>query len=241
MIILSLSSGLSDHGAMIISAIIQAAGAIAAALIAAVYAKRIVKSFRFHSYSDSPENIVKILKKARSDIFIITVVGDKLLSASEKEIARCLRRGIRVRYLLLDPVRFHEMESYMHGKNAKEIQIFYNAIKSLSRLQNEYPSLLEVRFFSSHMTASYICIDSCPDPSRDAALFSPFVQIMLYQYHVHAKKSILLTLHEKTDQDHYDATIRSMQDMWEDAVLRLKEYREPEGTSQAAVSSKSQG
>lgn len=218
MIILSLSNGLSDHGAMIISAVIQAAGTIAAALIAAFCAKRIARNFQFHTYSNAPEKVRTILRKARSDIFIITAVGDKLLEVSEKVIAQRLRQGIRVRYLLLELSQFRKMEQYMHGENKKEVRIYFNTLEKLFDLQKKYPSLMEVRFFASHMTASYIGIDTCPSSARDSDLLSPFVQVMMYQYHTRAKDSVLFYFHEKTNKIPYSFTTRSMRDMWEDAI-----------------------
>lgn len=218
MILLSWATDLPDHGATIISAAIQAAGTIAAALIAAFCAKKIVNSFQFHTYPNAPENVLSILEKARSDIFIITAVGDKLMEVSEKVIAKRLRQGIHVRYLLLNSLQFREMERYMHGEDEKRICIYYNTLKKLLALQKKFPGLLEVRYFTSHMTASYIGIDTCPNSKRDTALFSPFIQVMMYQYHIRAKHSVLFYLHEKTDRVCYDTTIRSMRDMWEDAI-----------------------
>lgn len=218
MTILLWATGLPDHGASIVSAAIQATGTIAAALIAAFCAKKIVNNFQSHTYSNAPENVLSILEKARSDIFIVTAVGDKLMKVSEKVIARRLRQGIHVRYLLLDPLQFRKMEQYMHGDDEKNICIYCDTFKKLLDLQKKYPDLLEVRYFTSHMTASYIGIDTCPDSSRDAALLSPFVQVMMYQYHIRAKDSVLLYLYEKTNRACYDTTIRSMRDMWEDAI-----------------------
>lgn len=219
-------NGLSDNWTAIISAVIQAVGTIAAALIAALCANRIVKGIKFHSYSDAPDNICSIMKKARSDIFIITAVGDKLLKTTEEVLERRLRSGIHVRYLLLDLNRFHEMETYMHGNAPKGEDIFYNALEALSRLQEKYPDRMEIRLFSRHMTASYVAIDTCPEPGREPALLSPFIQVMMYQYHVHAKNSVLLYFYEKTDKKRYDATADSMKDMWENASARLKQKAE---------------
>lgn len=226
MVILSWVSGLSSNWSTIISALIQAAGAIAAALIAALCANKIVKGINFHSYSDAPNDICSILKKARSDIFIITAVGNKLLKTTASVMEQRLRAGIHVRYLLLDVNRFHEMEKYLHGGQAKGEDIFYDALETLCRLRQKYPDRLEIRLFSGYMTASYVAIDTCPPPTRDPALLSPFIQVMLYQYHIHAKNSVLLYFYEKTDKNYYYATADSMKDMWEDAAVRLGERRE---------------
>lgn len=214
-------NNLSDNWSTILSAVIQATGTIAAAVIAAWWANRIVKGIQFHTYSNAPENICSIMKKARSDIFIITAVGNKLLKTTEKVLEQRLQSGIHVRYMLLDLNRFHEMEEYLHGELAKSEGIFYDALESLSRLQQKYPDRLEIRLFPGYLTASYVGIDTCPDPAREPALLSPFIQVMLYQYRVHAKNSVILYFHEKTDKAYYDATSDSMRDMWEHASARL--------------------
>lgn len=222
MVILSWVSGLSGDWSEIISAVIQALGTITAALIAALWANRIVNGIKLRSYSDAPDNIRSVLKKARSDIFIITAVGDNLLKTVERDLAQRLRSGIHVRFLLLDLNRFHEIEKYLHGKNPKDEEIFYTVLKTLCRLQQQFPESLEIRIFPGYMTASYIGIDTCPDASRDRALLSPFIQVLLYQYHISVKNSAILYFYEKTDQRYYDSTVESMRDMWEDAEARLK-------------------
>lgn len=222
MITFSWVNQLSDNWSTIVGSIIQALGAVAAAGIAAFWANRIARGFKFHTYSDAPDNICTILKKARSDIFIVTAVGNKLLRTIEHTLEQKLKDGIHVRYLLLDVNRFHEMEKYLHGNHAKSEDIRNEALDILARLKRKYPDRLEIRFFQYYMTASYIGIDTCPDPARERALLTPFVQIMLYQYRIHAKSSVILYFYEKTDKKYYDATADSMKDMWEDAAARAK-------------------
>lgn len=225
MVVLSWGSGLPDHWSTIASACIQAFGTIAAALIAALLAKRIVKGFQYRSYSDAPNDIRSILGKARSDIFIITAVGNKLLKTVEDVLEQRLRAGIHVRFMLLALDQFHVSENYLHGSSAKSEDIFFYSLETLSRLQRKYPDGLEIRLFPRHMSASYIGIDTSPAPSRDPALFSPFVQVMLYQYRVRAQNSVILSFYEKTDQHYYDLAVDSMRNMWEDACARLKNGR----------------
>lgn len=222
MVVLSWVNDLSSNWSTIVSALIQAVGTIIAALIAAYFANRIAKGFKFHTYSEAPQDICTIMQKARSDIFIIAAVGDKLLEVTEKTLEKKLQDGVRVRYMMLDISKFHEMEKYMHGSHAKSEDIRTNALAILIRLQEKYPDSLEVRFCSQYMTASYIGIDTCPDPSREKAFLTPFIQVMIYQYHIHAKNSIILYLHETTDKKYYEATVNSMRDMWEDACIRLR-------------------
>lgn len=221
MVVLSWVNNLLSNWSEIISALIQAAGTITAALVAAYFANRIAKGFKFHTYSDAPQDICAIMRKARSDIFIITAVGDKLLDVTEKTLEKKLRAGVYVRYMMLSADRFYEMENYMHGCNAKSEDIRNKALAILIRLKEKYPDFLEVRFSSQYMTASCIGIDTCPTLSREKALLTPFIQIMIYQYHISAKDSIILYFHEKTDKKYYEATVKSMRDMWESASMRM--------------------
>lgn len=219
MVILSWVNDLSSNWSEIVSALIQAAGTIIAALVAAYCANRIVKGLNFHTYSDAPQDVCTIMQKARSDIFIITAVGDKLLNVTEKTLEKKLQDGVHVRYMMLDISRFHEMEKYMHGNHAKSEDIRNKALAVLARLQKKHPNNLEIRFCHQHMTVSCIGIDTCPNPSREKALFTPLIQVMIYQYHIKAKDSVILYFHEKTDKKYYEATINSMRDMWEDASI----------------------
>lgn len=222
MVVLSWVNNLSSNLGEIVSALIQAAGAITAAVIAAYYANRIAKGFKFHTYAEAPQDICTIMRKARSDIFIITAVGDNLLEVTEKTLEKKLRAGVYVRYMMLDVDRFHEMEKYMHGPDAKDGEIRDKALEILTRLKEKYPDSLEVRFSSQYMTASCIGIDTCPDPSREKALLTPFIQAVIYQYHVSVKDSFVMYFHERTERDrkYYEATAKSMRDMWEDASMR---------------------
>lgn len=223
MVVLSWVNNLSSNLGEIVSALIQAAGAISAAVIAAYFANRIAKGFKFHTYAEGP-GICTIMRKARSDIFIITAVGNNLLKDTGKTLERKLRAGVYVRYMMLDVNRFHEMENYIHGPDAKDEEIRDKALDILTRLKEKYPDSLEVRFSSQYMTASCIGIDTCPDPSREKALLTPLIQATMYQYHVSVKDSFVIYFHERTERDrkYYEAAVKSMRDMWEDASMRLR-------------------
>lgn len=209
-----------DNLGEIISSIIQASGAIIAALIAAQYAKKIVEDIKFRTYSDDPDDVCHVLKKSKNDILIITVIGDHLLKATEKTLKRKLKSGIHVRYLLLSSDKFLEAEEYLHGSNAKSINVHNRTLRTLQNLQREYPDKFELRFFSSYMTASYIGIDTCSYSINGNTLISPFIRIMLYQYHVNADDSILWSIYEKTNKKQYDIIASSMIDMWNNATIK---------------------
>ena len=109
---------------IIIGAVIQAAGTVAAAFITVSFAGRIVKKSidsYFRSYTDKSFHRRDVLEGAKQDIFIATGIGNNFFETYGEEIKRKLEAGIRVRYMLLDQSRFNEMERYLHGNFAKNI------------------------------------------------------------------------------------------------------------------------
>lgn len=203
------------------AALIQTAGTLIAALITALFARKIVsESIRpfFQSYSDKSHDMRDITRKARSDILVVTSVGDKLLEKFESEFQRKLQANMKFRYLFLSGERFDEMEWYLHGQDAKDRTGHNNVIRTLKRLQEKYPELVEARVFSGFLTASYICADIWPDPSLGAVLPSSIVQAMLYQYRVHAKDSPITYFSPKMDRTHYDTIVASIKSMWDEGT-----------------------
>lgn len=206
--------------ATLVSAIIQAVGTIIAALIAALAARRIIKDVRplFHSYSDPSHDLRDITQKAESDVFIIAAVGDRLLGKYQSEFERLLQNGIRIRYLLLDTQRFHELERYMHGHPVSE-EIYHNVLNTLSHLHEKYPHHFYARIFHDLMPASYIGVDVWPNPLLSFSFLpSSVIQTMLYQYHIPAEDLPITYLSPKTNKQHFKATVSSMKEMWVSAT-----------------------
>ena len=83
----------------------------------------------FHSYSEKTHDAGTIIQNAKNDIFISTAVGNKFLGKYGDIIEEKLKNGIKVRYMLLDLDRFHEMEEYLHGSGKKGEDIHYSVLK----------------------------------------------------------------------------------------------------------------
>lgn len=199
----------------IIASIIQAFGTVIAAFVAALFAQKIVrKEIRpyFHSYADKNHDLSDITMKAQSDIFIVAAVGDRLLKRYRSELERNLKSGIQVRYLLLDKSGFQKQENYLNGVDVDE-QIYNDVLRELKELKEKYPQLLEVRIFHGFLTASYIGVDIWPDPLK-GSLPNQVIQVMLYQYLVHAENSPITYLSLETDKEHYTSTVNSIKSMW---------------------------
>lgn len=200
----------------IIAAIIQAGATIVAALIAVLLAGRVIKKeFKplFRSYSDKSHNLSDIIGKAKSDIFIVAIVGDQLLGTYGDELEKYLEKGIQIRYLLCDKYRFKDQEKYMHGRDV-EVAVYEKVICKLEDLKKEYSKQLDVRIFHEYLTASYIGVDIWPAFPRRTHPDS-IIQIMLYQYRVVAEHSPITYLSPESDRVHYWSTVRSIKEMWE--------------------------
>lgn len=208
---------MNEYG-VIVAAIIQAVGTIAAAFVAVLFARKIVKEESrsyFHSYSDKTHNVADIIEKAQSDIFIVVIVGDRFMNKYKKKLKKCLSNGIQVRYLFANKNGFHEQEKYLNGANVDE-KIYIGVLRELNKLKKHYPDLLDVRAFHTFLTASYIGIDIWPSPPY-STLPNSVIQVMLYQYHVHAESSPITYLSPKADKNHYTSTVDSIKAMWESA------------------------
>ena len=203
----------------IVSAWIQAIGTVVAALIAALFAHKIVKdnvSPYFHSYSDITHDLRDITQKAKSDIFIAVAVGDRLLEKYAFELEERLKAGISIRYLLLDVSRFQELEQYMHGKNI-DVSIHRQVLEILRRWKEKYPTLIDIRIFHDFMSASYIGVDIWPNAANSPVFPSSVIQTMLYQYRIPAAECPITYLSPKSDMKHYKSTVSCIKTMWRDA------------------------
>lgn len=206
--------------ATLLSALIQVVGTISAALIATFAARRIVKDAvhpSFHSYSDPSHDLCDITGKARSDVFVVAAIGDRLLEKYLSEFERLLSEGIHIRYLLLDVPHFQELEFYMHGKPMDEA-LYHQVLGTLRRLKEKYPDHFEARIFHDLMTASYIGVDVWPNLPGPDLLPSSVIQTMLYQYRVHAENLPITYLSPKSDEQYFKGTVACMKKMWLNAT-----------------------
>ena len=200
----------------IVAALIGAAGAIAAALIAALFARRIVKENvnpQFHSYADKNHDAGELMNLAQADIFISAAVGNLFLPKHLELIKNLLNRNIHIRYLLLTEVRLREAEYYMHGKEVEELeQLRKDVVNTLRKLKKEFGNYFEFKEFDKPMTASYICRDIYCIPDNNAA-----IHVMLYQYKTLAHDSPITYISPKKDGAAFKTTVKCINEMWNDA------------------------
>ena len=200
----------------IIAAIIGAVGAIAAAFIAAFFARKIVKENvnpQFHSYADKNHDAGELMNLAQADIFISAAIGNLFLPKHLDLIEKLLKRKIKIKYLLLTEDRLREAEYYMHGEEIEKLkEAREKVVKTLVKLKKTYSEYFEFREFDKPMTASYICRDIFCEPDNSAA-----IHVMLYQYKTLAKNSPITYISPKKDGEAYKTTVKCINEMWNDA------------------------
>ena len=174
-----------------------------------------LKNFRpyYQSYSEKTHDAGTILQHAQSDILISTAVGNKLLGKYGDLIEQKLKTGVRVRYMMLDIDRFHEMEEYLHGSGKKGAEIHSEVLDRLKAWKRSYPGLVEAKFFHGYMTASYIGIDVWRDTVQTFSVF----QVMMYQYRTAARRSPIRYIFPQKDERAYDTTLDSVKNMWKNS------------------------
>lgn len=206
----------------IIAAIIGSCGVIIAAVIAALGARKIVKesvNSRFHSYSDKSHDVKSLLAQAQNDVCVVVAIGDKFFEKYKKDLIKLLKKGIRIRYLILEKNKFIEIERYLHDEDV-DISFRDEVVDGLLEVKKEYKYLFEIRAFHSIMTASYICTDIFL-PDREF-ITSSGIQIMLYQYKTKPKTSPITFLSPKTDEKEFSTTVQCIKRMWDDATPMKK-------------------
>lgn len=166
----------------------------------------------YHSYSEKIHDAGTIIQNAQSDIFIATAVGNKFLAKYGDAIEERLKAGVKVRYMLLDLDRFHEMEEYLHGSGKKDDEIHYSVLKKLKAWRQEYPDLVKAKLFHGYMTASYIGIDIWEDTPLEFSVF----QVMMYQYRTNARRSPIMYVFPQKDEKSYDTILDAVKYMWKD-------------------------
>ena len=201
----------------IFAAVIESCGVILAAVIATLSARKIVKesvNSRFHSYSEKAHVAKDLLLQAQNDVCIVVAIGDIFFKKYEKYLIKLIKKGIKIRYLLLEENRLKEAEEYMHGK-AGDNAFRSDVVNRLREIKKEHKYKFEIREFDSYMTASYICIDAFL-PDKDF-ISSSGVKIMLYQYKTSAESSPTTYISPKSDEKEFITTVQCIKQMWEDA------------------------
>ena len=208
----------------IISSIIEAAGVIIAAIIATHGAKSIAKetTAKFRSYSDPNLDVQDLLGRAKNDVLLVFMIGDKFFDKYSFYIKRLMRRGITVHCLLLTKEMLLKSEEYISEDSdspdfrEKIRRKYEDTIELIRNLKQEFGQLFDCKESCLMMTASYICIDFFPDPPN-VYLPSSQIQAMIYQYNTKASKMPITYLSPKADENVYLTTHSSILNMWNDS------------------------
>ena len=211
---------------MDVSSIIEAGGtiiaAISGAIITGLFARGIVKNdvpALIHTYSDKSHDVRKVIRRAKTSIYIVVTIGNHLLNEIEKDLRASLKKGINVYFLMHNEEKGHELKEYI---NSCEVDIKYTKDKInevytiLRRLKKGRPSgRIVVKSSSLNFTASYVAIDI--ENAIYGGKIPPhaLIQIMLYQYGVQAADSLLDCLSPRKDQEEvFRNTAKCISDMW---------------------------
>lgn len=219
----------------IVSAIIQAVGTIIAAIIGVGYLEKIIHKEivpGFFSYSEPNHDLWEILRSATTEVVFVVAYGDRMLQKHKKHLAALLRKGVMIKFLMLDPENAVRMGAeYMYAlqqpilSDKEDVETYINIIdgyrsslKALKEL-HEGPSgeYLEVRQTKLPLSASYVAVDlpnACYDDSQNAPHHRPIIQMMVYQFAVVSEHSPITYLTPQKSPEQFTNTGRSIQEMW---------------------------
>jgi len=208
----------------IIPALIGTVGVIITAFLSVGVVRDSLNS-RFYVYADSGHNAKSLFNKAKYNIYIVANCANFLFEKNKTTIEDCLRNGITVNVLLINEEPFFTMDNYIKKGLDNKYHDFSALIDSLNILKSiksklKYEGLsvkLNVRLFSSILTASYIGIDlNIDDEGQKGHLCSSLMQVMIYQYQTETKNSPILFLSKKKNRtwlEKYEETTRKL---WDD-------------------------
>lgn len=218
------------------SAIIQALGTIVAAIIGVGYLEKIIHKEivpSFFSYSEPNHDLWEILRSATTEVVFVVAYGDQLLQKHKKHLAALLRKGITIKFLMLDPENAIRMGTeYMYAldrpilSNKKGIETYVNIIdgyrsslKALKELHDgSNGKYLEVRQTKLPLSASYVAIDlpdACYNDSPNTPHRRPVIQMMVYQFAVVSEYSPITYLTPQKCPEQFTNTGHSIQEMWD--------------------------
>ncbi|MFB0921614.1 MAG: hypothetical protein QMB62_12175 [Oscillospiraceae bacterium] len=208
----------------IIAALINAVGVIVAAIIGIGLINQVIRrnfTARMYSYSDKGKDLRKIIRGATHDIYIVANCGNNLFRNYEEFFCCLIKKGININILILDEPGYLIMDNYtVKGvfNNIPDYEALLNALTSLRNMQSIGNENLHIRTFPSIFTASYIGVDLDIDPLSSKYRKSSVLQIMFYQYRVSAKDSPSFCITPKSNSTHFNRTVASIFDMWDDGI-----------------------
>lgn len=226
------------------SAVIGAGASIIAAVISVGYIGKIIHKEiapSFFSYSEPRHNLWNFLRSAEKEIIIVVAYGDQLLRTQRLHLKYLLKKGIKIKYLMLGPKDALDMStSFMQPVSAiDDSQIAYQnrRQKTKAELESVLDNLeqmekatddkenMEVRQTDLPLTASYIAIDLSTRVTHQRQC-NAMIQMMVYQFGVTSRNSPISYLTFKNDKKQFESTADSILKMWDSAKpLVISAYR----------------
>ena len=224
--------------------IIGGAATIVSAIISVGYLGKIIHKEiapSFFSYSEPNHNLWRLLRAAENDITIVVAYGDRLLRTQKLSLLFLLKKGIKIRFLMLTPEKALDMgTSFMQpilppdkiqatcsDKRLKTKMEIESALDNLAQLQKNAPrkNNIDIKMISHSLTASYIAIDLSTRFTHPRQC-SSIIQMMVYQFGVMSKNSPTTYLTFKNDKKQFENTADSIDNMRRSAKpVDIEKYR----------------
>ncbi len=213
------------------AAIIGTIGTVAAAGITAIVAIKIERKIfpkKIETFGDKDHNVMKIIDRAQSSVYIIAQIGDSFWDLHQDKIEGIMKAkgNLEIRCLVLCKEKFKELQRYTReytldeeGKNKVKEKVKTKGIdkdkamaEAMAEAEAKYEETMEklkvlssdpkkkflLKEFHQIMTASYIAVDIDGEDVKGKWAPSSAIQIMTYQYNLPTRNSLLYTINPET-------------------------------------------
>ena len=153
------------------------------------------------------------MDSAKKSITIIVNCGNVFLEQYADDLANYMKKGIKIKFLLLNNDNFRVMEKYTMGEKAKDSAL-EDSKRILRELSNKYGRKMEIKVFKNFLTASYICADLEKGKYTEKWLSSSIVHVMYYQFRTDPKDSPIKVF-EANDSD-FEIVADAAKKIWDE-------------------------
>ncbi len=211
----------------IVSASIQAAATVLAAIIGVTYAGKIVKKTtekQFFNYADKNHNLHKVMRKAKKSITVIANCGDKFLKNYCNNLIHYIKKGVQINFLLLDIKNYTYMDIYTTGKNNADYDALEKSLQILAKLKRQNPDKVAIKVFNYVLTTSYIGIDLEQNLFDNTWPETTLIQVMPYQFNT-CPEECPITYITPREKKQFQSVVDSIFEIWDcGETVNLDDY-----------------
>ena len=207
--------------------IIGGVATIVSAIISVGYLEKIIHKEivpSFFSYSEPRHNLWHLLRTAENEVTIVVAYGVHLLETHRSHLLYLLKKGIKIRYLMLKPKEALEMGEFLlpayassiaHIRRQREIrEEIESVLDNLAKLQSSAPyGNMKIQMTDIPLTASYIAVDIARDMPKYQ--YNAIIQMMVYQFNVIAEHLPISYLSLKNAKEQFESTAKSINEIWD--------------------------